>query len=154
MKILFLALTSILILSACSGSGDKQNSTIQDTAKEVQTVVKAIVEDLTEHPGSAVFEMHCLPCHQADGNGVPGMFPGLHNTKWVNGEIATLVNIVVNGMDEEIEVDGEIFDSPMAPLPHLTDQELADVLSFVRKKFGIDASEVTVSEVTSIRNPA
>jgi mono/diheme cytochrome c family protein len=152
MKTLILVLTSILVLSACSGSGDKQKSTNQEAVKEKPVAVKSTFEDLSVHPGFALYKMHCLPCHQADGNGIPGMYPGLHNTKWVNGDIATLVNIVVNGMDEEIEVNGEYYNRIMVPLSHLTNQEVADVLTFVRKKFGTNASEVTVSEVTAIRN--
>lgn len=152
----FLLLT-LLVLSACSGNNEKTKisspQTLQKEQTEMQAEMQTVVDDQPDHPGLPLYKLHCLPCHQADGNGVPGMYPSLQNTKWVNGDVATLLDIVVNGMDGEIEVNGEYFNSIMAPLPHLNDQEVASLLSYVRKEFGTDASEVSVSDIESIRNP-
>jgi glucose/arabinose dehydrogenase/mono/diheme cytochrome c family protein len=105
---------------------------------------------LAEHPGQKVYNVSCLPCHQADGNGVPGMHPPLRDTEWVNGEKDRLIRIVVQGMRGEIEVHGETYNSIMAPLSNLDAQQVADVLTFVRKSFGNNASEVTVEEVEQV----
>ncbi|MFC2089388.1 c-type cytochrome [Bacteroidota bacterium] len=144
----------LLIVTACSGSGSKEKTTTEKIAEPVEQVAKAVETDLTSHPGFPLYKQHCLPCHQADGNGVPGMYPTLHNTEWVNGDVAELINIVVNGMDGEIEVNGEYYNTVMAPLPHLTDNEVADVLTYVRARFGTNASEVTVDDVKAVRNPS
>lgn len=110
-----------------------------------------VQQDPESLPGHALYEEHCLPCHQEDGKGVPGMFPPLINTDFVNGEKEKLVRIITEGLDQEIEINGEVFDTPMAPLPHLTDREIADILTFVRAKFGSVTTEVTESEVRAIR---
>lgn len=107
---------------------------------------------LEDHPGLRVYKMSCLPCHQADGNGVPGMHPPLRETEWVSGDKDRLIRIVTEGMEGEITVDGEIYNTIMPPQLHLKPQQVADVLTFVRMSFGNEASEVTVEEVEKVLN--
>lgn len=113
----------------------------------VQDDLKASMER-----GKKVYETTCLACHQSNGSGVPGMNPPLKQTKWVLGDKPTLIGIVLNGMDEEIEVDGEYFDNVMPAFGSLKDQQVADVLTYVRNSFGNKASAVTEAEVKSVRN--
>jgi mono/diheme cytochrome c family protein len=101
--------------------------------------------------GKKVYESTCLACHQANGSGVPGMNPPLKQTKWVTGSKDTLINIVLNGMSEEIEVNGEYYDNVMPPHSHLKDQQIADVLTYIRNSFGNKASAVTEEEVKKLR---
>ena len=56
--------------------------------------------------GKKVYDNNCLACHQANGSGVPGMNPPLKKTKWVLGDKKTLINIVLKGLDQEIEING------------------------------------------------
>jgi len=58
----------------------------------------------------------------------------------------------VHGMDEEIEVNGEIYNTIMAPLPHLKDQEVADVLNYIRLKFGTSQEKISTEQVKTVRN--
>jgi mono/diheme cytochrome c family protein len=103
--------------------------------------------------GKKVYETTCLPCHQPDGSGVPNMNPPLAKTKWVLGDKKQLVKIVLKGLQGgEIEIDGDKFHNPMPPQEStLSDQEIADVLTFVRNNFGNKASMVTAAEVKAIR---
>ncbi len=105
--------------------------------------------------GKQVYLEQCLACHQADALGVSGMNPPLVKTKFVLGDKATLVKIVLNGMTG-IEVEGEDYHGVMAPHSDLTDQQIADVLTYVRNSFGNKAAAVKASEVKVIRaaNPA
>jgi len=105
---------------------------------------------IADHPGERVYNVACLPCHQSDGNGVPGMHPPLSETEWVNGDKERLIRIVVEGIEGEIEVKGETYNSVMAPLSHLDAEQVADVLTFIRRSFGNDASEVTTEEVEQV----
>ena len=100
--------------------------------------------------GKQVYLEQCLACHQADALGVSGMNPPLVKTKFVLGDKATLVKIVLNGMTG-IEVDGEDYHGVMAPHADLTDQQIADVLTYVRNSFGNKAKGVTAAEVKGIR---
>lgn len=103
--------------------------------------------------GQKVYENTCLACHQPDGSGVPDMNPPLVKTKWVLGDKKALTKIVLKGLQGgEIDINGDKFHNPMPPLETvLTDQEIADVLTYVRNSFGNKASLVTVAEVKALR---
>ena len=101
--------------------------------------------------GKKVYENNCLACHQADGSGVPGMNPTLKKTKWVLGDKKTLINIILKGMDEEIVVNDEIYSNVMPASAHLSDREIADVLTYTRNSFGNKASQITEADVKKVR---
>jgi len=103
--------------------------------------------------GKAVYEATCLACHQPDGLGVQNMNPPLSKTKWVLGDKKALIKIVLKGLQGgEIEIDGDKFHNPMPPQEStLSDQEIADVLTYIRNSFGNKASLVAVGEVKAMR---
>ena len=103
--------------------------------------------------GKKVYDMVCIACHQADGGGMPPMNPPLIKTKWVLGNKKALIKIVLKGLKGgEIEIDGDTFNNPMPPLETtLNDQQIADVLTYVRNNFGNKASVVTLAEVKAGR---
>jgi mono/diheme cytochrome c family protein len=103
--------------------------------------------------GKVVYEATCQPCHQVDGGGASNMNPPLTRTKWVLGDKAKLAQIVLKGLPGgQIEIDGDTFHNPMpAQESVLTDQQIADVLTYIRNNFGNKASAVTVAEVKAIR---
>jgi mono/diheme cytochrome c family protein len=101
--------------------------------------------------GKTVYEQTCLACHQADGSGVPNLNPPLIKTKWTMGEKNQLINVVLKGLDEEIEVDGDSYHNVMPPLAYLSDQEIADVLTYVRNNFGNKASAIKEADVKTLR---
>jgi mono/diheme cytochrome c family protein len=101
--------------------------------------------------GKGVYETYCLACHQADGGGVPRMNPPLAKTVYVLGDKNRLIGIVLNGMDEPLEIDGETYTNVMASHDFLKDQEIADVLTYVRNSFGNKASAVLPDEVKAVR---
>jgi mono/diheme cytochrome c family protein len=150
MKLLILLSVTFVLLVTCGGSSEKSNANEKSPLTEKTTGIEA-GDDLSGHPGEPLYKKHCLICHQADGSGVPGMFPPLNDTEWVNGDNATLIGIVVHGMEGKIEVNGEIYNAIMAPLPHLSNQEVADVLNYVRKRFGSTPADITVDEVAMVR---
>ncbi|MFT3936126.1 MAG: cytochrome c [Chitinophagaceae bacterium] len=106
--------------------------------------------------GEKVYQKVCLACHQPDGLGVDRMNPPLAKTKWVLGDKKALAKIVLNGLKGgEIEIDGDDFHNPMPPQSsQLDDQQIADVLTFVRNNFGNKASAVTVADVKAARGIA
>lgn len=101
--------------------------------------------------GKKVYDNTCLACHQVNGSGVPGMNPPIKKTKWVLGDKKTLINVILKGMDEEIVVNDETYTNVMPAFANLTDQEIADVLTYVRNSFGNKASQVTEAEVKKLR---
>jgi mono/diheme cytochrome c family protein len=101
--------------------------------------------------GKTVYAANCLTCHQPDGGGVPNLNPPLAGTKWVNGPKAALVQFILKGSKGQVEIDGETFHNAMPAQAHLTDEQIADVLTFVRKNFGNKSSAVTPAEVKALR---
>ncbi len=101
--------------------------------------------------GGKVYATYCLSCHQADGYGVPRMNPPLVKTKWVLGDKKKLINLVLKGMNEQIEIDGQEYGNVMAPHAFMTDEQIADALTYVRNSFGNKASVVTAAEVKTAR---
>lgn len=110
------------------------------------------ISAVTLNKGKAVYTNTCLPCHMADGGGVPRMNPPLAATTYVLGDKAKLIGIVLNGFSEDVEIDGQRYSNTMPPQAQLTDAQIADVLTYVRNSFGNKASTVTVTEVKSVRS--
>ena len=101
--------------------------------------------------GSALYKQYCLTCHQADGSGVPKLNPPLIKTSWVSGEKTKLIKWVLQGSVEKVEIDGENYANNMPAQNYLTDQQVADVLTYVRSSFGNKASAITPAEVKTVR---
>jgi mono/diheme cytochrome c family protein len=122
--------------------------------KELQGAAPARV-----HPGAAVYEMGCLPCHQPGGKGLPGVYPPLAGSEWVKGDPGRLVKIVLHGLEGPIQVAGQSYGAgaaavPMPAMGGLTDEQVADVLSHVREAFGEGAPPVPVDLVRRVRAEA
>jgi mono/diheme cytochrome c family protein len=102
--------------------------------------------------GKAIYEQTCLPCHQADAGGVPGMNPPLRKSPYVQGAPARLIGIVLQGLNDGVEIDGDTYSNPMPAFGGvLKDQEIADVLSYLRSHFGNKAAPISKPLVSRIR---
>lgn len=95
----------------------------------------------------------CNTCHQPNGMGLPGAFPPLAGSSWVDGDTERMVKIVLKGLMGPLEVKGQSFNSVMAPLEMVLtdDSEIADVLTYVNNSWGNTGPEVTSEEVAAIR---
>ncbi|MDJ1498140.1 cytochrome c [Cytophagaceae bacterium DM2B3-1] len=107
----------------------------------------------TESPvvaGKRIYEQQCLTCHQVDGSGVPHLNPPLIKTSFVLGPKEKLVSILLNGLSG-VEVEGDYYANPMPSFEFLTDQEIADVLTYIRSDFTNNADAVPAALVKSQR---
>jgi mono/diheme cytochrome c family protein len=104
--------------------------------------------------GRAVYGKTCGACHQASGAGIPGQFPPLNGSEWVNeAEPGRMIRIVLNGLQGPITVKGQPYNAVMSPLNSLSDEDIAAVITYVRwnKEWGNTASPVTPEQVKAIR---
>lgn len=101
--------------------------------------------------GKQVFDMTCITCHQKDGGGVPHLNPPLIKTEYVLGDKSRLIQIVLKGLNQPIEIEDEKYTNVMPAQTQLNDQQIADVLTYVRNSFGNKASAITVAEVKAER---
>jgi putative membrane-bound dehydrogenase-like protein len=107
-------------------------------------------------PGQELYEMACLPCHQPEGRGLPGVYPPLAGSEWVRGDTSRLIKILLHGLSGPITVSGETFghrpESIVMPsLGGLTDEQIAEVASYVRDEFGGKSGAISPDEVRKIR---
>ncbi len=124
---------------------------VQQIAEEIDTT---LTEDVPGEllAGKRVYDFYCRACHQDNGMGVPGMNPPLGGTDWVTGDKSRLIGVILNGLNEPIEIKGETYQNAMASHRHLTDQQISDVLTFIRRSFGNDENGVSTNEVASVRS--
>lgn len=101
--------------------------------------------------GKAVYIKYCLTCHQADGGGVPNMNPPLIKTSYVLGDKARLIKVLLNGFSENVDIDGESYSNVMPAHDFLKDQEIAAVLTYVRKNFTNKAGAISTAQVKAVR---
>ena len=102
--------------------------------------------------GKRVFLANCIQCHQVNGLGVPGTYPPLAGSDWVNGPEERLVRIVLHGASGPITVAGKEFNNLMTPFGALLkDEQIANVLSYIRSEWGNTAPEVKPETIAKIR---
>jgi len=102
--------------------------------------------------GEQIYNTRCMSCHQMGGRGVPGTFPPLTNTDWVNGDKGRLIRLLLHGLTGPIEVDGMRYGGVMPPWGGaLDDQGIADIATYIRTNFGNDAPPITSEEVAAVR---
>ena len=97
--------------------------------------------------GRLLYEKECQRCHLPEGQGARGMNPSLTETDRVLGSKKRLIETVIKRSADSIKADEDI----MPQHPHLTNQQVADVLTYVRNSFGNKASAVTAREVKKVR---
>ena len=102
--------------------------------------------------GEQVYEEVCQTCHQANGEGLAGVYPPLAGATWPVKDALTPIRIVLHGLQGEIEVLGQKYNNVMAPWgPALSDAEVANVLNHVRTSWGNSADEITPEQVAEVR---
>ena len=102
--------------------------------------------------GEKVYATYCAACHQGDGQGAPPRYPPLAESEWVTGDKQRLISLIINGLEGPIEVRGEPYDNVMPQHSFLSDEEVAEVATYVRQHFGNSADSVSAEEVSSVRN--
>ena len=156
MKIIFkpllISVLLMIFLISCQNNTDKKKAGSvgsEQLANEIKNLPAPAEKEL---PGKAVYQKYCLTCHQADGSGVPNMHPPLGPDSWVGKDPHELIAIMMKGLSGKIEVNGEVYKSFMPSHAKLTDEEIADVLTYVRSSFGNSFEPVSAEMVKKIRS--
>jgi mono/diheme cytochrome c family protein len=109
--------------------------------------------------GMNLFASTCQTCHGEDGNGIAALAPPLNNSEWVTGDRDKLIAIVLYGLTGPVKENKKLYKSPeingeMPGLAHnkdITDETIAQVLSYIRKNWNNNASGISRDEVIKIR---
>ncbi len=143
----------------------KQAEAGTDAEKRVASLKAQVAEEIQSNPkiagltkeiqfekGKAVYMQTCFVCHQVEGQGVPGQIPPLAKSDF----LAKLtkedyIRGVLMGRTGAIVVNGQTYNGIMIPMNYLSDEHVANVLTYVRNSFGNSGEAVTVAEVTRVR---
>ena len=107
--------------------------------------------------GRVLFEQYCGLCHNNDGAGKPGQAPPLDGSEWVVGPVNRLIRIPQLGLSGQIKVKGQdlVFPNGMPPMgASLKDEELANVLCYIRSSWSNKSGPVKVEDVARVRKEA
>jgi len=103
--------------------------------------------------GEVVFKTNCMACHQESGKGIPGSFPPLAQSDYLNGDKVRAIKTVIGGKEGPLTVNGVKYDGAM-PAWTLSDEDIANVLSYVFGSWGNSGKEVTPGDVKAARAEA
>ncbi len=101
--------------------------------------------------GKKLYTAHCATCHMDDGQGTPPIFPPLAKSDYLMEDLNRSILIVRDGLEGEITVNGIIYNMPMQGIT-LTDQEVADIMNYVRNSWGNKGKVVTAGQVYEVLN--
>ncbi|MFM8178430.1 MAG: c-type cytochrome [Candidatus Kapaibacterium sp.] len=103
--------------------------------------------------GQKLYNEYCKTCHQETGKGLGSLYPPLAGSDYLKSKSkADIIKAVTGGLKGEIVVNGKKFNGIMAPLPSkYTDQDVADILTYVYGSWGNNGTKITVADVKKNR---
>ena len=101
--------------------------------------------------GEAVYKAVCNGCHQATGQG-QGQIPPLVDSEWVTQGTERFAQIVLNGLSGPITVNGASYGAAVMPAQKgaINDKQVAQVMTYVRYKFGNISDTVVTKEMIEV----
>lgn len=102
--------------------------------------------------GQEVYGSYCITCHMEKGEGIETVYPPLAKSDYLMADKKRAIVVTLKGLSGEIKVNGQTYNSDMTGFD-LTDQEVSDVLNYIRNSFGNKAKDaVKPEEVKAQRN--
>jgi mono/diheme cytochrome c family protein len=100
--------------------------------------------------GKEVYTAQCLSCHQEQGEGIEDVFPPLAKSDYLMADKTRSIKQTLHGVSGEIKVNGKIYNGEMSGFD-LTDEEVSDVLNYIRNSWGNKGAAITPQEVAAAR---
>ncbi|KAF1710770.1 copper-containing nitrite reductase [Pseudoxanthomonas sacheonensis] len=101
--------------------------------------------------GKALFAGTCSTCHQPEGQGMAGVFPPLARSDYIAGDPKRVPNIILHGLVGPVKVNGTDYNSNMPPMSQLTDDEVANIATYVLNSWGNPGGRVTKAQAAQVR---
>ena len=140
------ALAGSLFIVACSQADDQTESAKVHAA---ETAAGSIDELMAA--GKGIYEANCGACHQANGKGLPGAFPPLADSDYLQGNREDVLAVALFGLSGPIIVNEQEYNAVMPSMGYLSDEDLAAALTYVFNSWGNSLAAVTPSEVAALR---
>ncbi len=141
-------------LAACGGGDKPASEASADMTAGAPPAAEQVAVASAGAGAGEVLYARCVTCHQMNGEGMAGAFPPLAGSEWVNGPASHPIAVVLHGMQGPITVKGVSYNAAMIAygtgVP-MSDQEVADVVSYVRTTWGNASGPVTAEDVATVR---
>ena len=134
---------------------EKQVATLQAQMKEAiksDPKISGLTKEIQIAKGKGVFMQTCFVCHQINGEGIPGQIPPLIKSDYLMADKERSIRGVLFGQSGEMTVNGKSYNGVMIPLNYLSDEDIANVLTYVRNSFGNSGDAVKAEDVRRIRS--
>lgn len=134
---------------------------VYDERFDPKTAAGSVAKELTPEQvvaaGKKSFQQTCAACHQNTGLGVPGTYPPLAGSEWVNGSDERVIRILLHGLNGAVEVEGKTFNGAMPAFGKVTgggynwnEEKISQVLTYIRQEWGNKAAPITKDQVAEI----
>jgi nitrite reductase (NO-forming) len=148
---ILLGLALLLPLAGCQPSEEKKAETSPTAEAPRATQGGAVDEAALKQKGEAAYATNCASCHQAQGEGMSGVFPPLAGGEIPNGDATEHINVVLKGKSGPIKVKGVDYNGAMPPFAQLSDEDIAAIVTFERMSWGNTGGAVTPDQVKALR---
>jgi mono/diheme cytochrome c family protein len=124
------------------GKPEPQTSSVQPLSAEQQKRFES---------GKELYAVTCGACHQLNGSGQEGLAPPLLESHWTIGSPQRLIRIALNGVRGPITVGIRTYELEMPSMGVLDDEQLASILTYIRRDWGHTASPIDPGDVAKVR---
>jgi len=132
--------------------GDRAGANLQAVSTAAQAhAAGTLTKDEQVAAGKQLFAGTCSVCHQSNGEGLPNVFPPLAKSDFLAADPKQAISILLHGRTGPITVNGKDYNSVMPPMTQLTDDEIANILTYVLNSWGNAGGAITKEEVQAVR---
>jgi nitrite reductase (NO-forming) len=133
--------------------GDKAVAEGATVVRETAVAMQAgsVTKTQQLEAGKVLYNGTCSVCHQNNGAGIPGVFPPLAESDYLMADTRRAIGIVLNGLTGPVTVNGQEYNSVMPPMSQLTDDEVANIMTYVLNSFGNENGVVSSEGVAEVR---
>ncbi len=123
---------------------------VEETIRQTPAIAK-LSKELQIEKGKRVYMQACSMCHQADGKGLAQVFPPLAQSDYLMADITRSIGVVLRGLTGPVTVNGHTYNGLMSPQVQLSDDQVSNVLTFIRNSWGNQGDAVSVDQVKAVR---
>lgn len=131
--------------------GDKVESLASVATAQEARAQGTLTKEQQIQAGSALYKGTCSVCHQDTGAGLPNVFPPLARSDFLAADHQRAIQIVLNGLNGPVKVNGATYNSVMPPMSQLNDDEVANILTYVTNTWGNSGPAISAKQVAETR---
>ncbi len=146
-------------LGAQASEGSESSKRQAELQTQITAEIKAnpaiagLTKEMQIEKGKQVYMQTCFACHLPNGVGMAGVFPPLAKSDYLMADRERAIRIVLKGLSGKVTVNGTAYNSAMPPQQDaLTEEQIADVLTYVTNSWGNSAPAYTIDDVRRVKN--